>query len=260
MRFHCLQHVSFETPGLLADAILERGYALRITDLSLGDVLPSTADFDALIIMGGPMSVHDEDSCPWLKAEKELIAAAIGEKKKVLGICLGAQLIAEVAGGRVYPNPQKEIGFWPVYWTRAAESLFAGIQGQGSVPAIGQRPLVTNAFHWHGETFDLPPGAVLLASTPACPNQGFMLGDHVLGLQFHPEVTPGIIRAMIDHEGHELTDAPYIQTAAEMLQQAEVMLSPAAGRLSAPAGMLNQAAILQSPHPAESALISFLTH
>ena len=221
MRFHCILHVSFETPGLLTGAILERGYSLCTTDLSCGDVLPSTADFDALIIMGGPMSVHDEGIHPWLRVEKELIAAAIREKKKVLGICLGAQLIAEVSGGRVYPNPQKEIGFWPVHWTKAAESLF------GPTPTI--------FFHWHGETFDLPPGAVLLASTPACSNQGFLLGDHVLGLQFHPEVTPEIIRAMIDHEGHELADAPYIQTAADMLNQATAL-------------------------PAALPLISFLTH
>jgi GMP synthase-like glutamine amidotransferase len=251
MRFHCLQHVSFETPGLLTGAILHQGHTLRITDLSRGEALPSTTDFDALIIMGGPMSVHDEDIHPWLRAEKELIAAAIREKKKVLGICLGAQLIAEVSGGRVYPNPQKEIGFWPVRWTRAAESHLSGLVVQVPIPANGQQPLAINAFHWHGETFDLPPGAILLASTPACSNQGFLLGDHVLGLQFHPEVTPEIIRAMIDHEGHELVDAPYIQKAGEMLQQAE---------------MLNRTADMQTVAQAEpgtlteNSPISFLTH
>ncbi len=205
MRFHCLQHVSFETPGLLADRIRERGYPLETTALFRGEALPSPddMDFDALIIMGGPMSVHDEAAFPWLKAEKELIAAAIREKKKVVGICLGAQLIALVSGARVYPNPQKEIGFWPVHWTKAA-----------------RQPGETLFFHWHGETFDLPAGAVLLASTDACANQAFLLGDHVLGIQFHPEVTPGIIRAMIDHEGHELIVAPYIQTAEQILERA----------------------------------------
>ena len=150
------------------------------------------------------MSIHDEDIYPWLRAEKTLITAAIREGKKVLGICLGAQLIAAVSGARVYPNPQKEIGFWPVRWTEAA--------GKGRPEEI--------FFHWHGETFDLPAGARLLASTKACVNQAFLLGDGVLGVQFHPEVTPEIIRAMIAHEGHELVDAPYIQPAATILERA----------------------------------------
>ena len=236
MRFHCLFHVSFETPGLLADYIRERGHSLRTTALFLGEPLPSTAQFDALIIMGGPMSVHDEDAYPWLREEKELIAAAIREKKKVLGICLGAQLIALVSGARVYPNPQKEIGFWPLRWTEAA--------GAGTMVArtTVARPADSLVFHWHGETFDLPAGAVLLASSEACVNQAFALGDHVLGLQFHPEVTPEIIRAMIDHEGEELVDAPYIQPAAAMLAQA--------------ANLPGTVALAQAPDTA----ISFLTH
>jgi GMP synthase-like glutamine amidotransferase len=215
MRFYCLQHVSFETPGVLAGYIREGGHSLRIVALFDGNPLPSASDFDALVIMGGPMSVHDEDLFPWLRAEKELIAAAISQKKKVLGICLGAQLIAEVAGGRVYPNPQKEIGYWAVEWTEDARELLPGLAGgpgDGSGLAGGDV-----FFHWHGETFDLPPGARLLASTEACLNQGFLLGDNVLGLQFHPEVTPEIVRAMVDNEGHELVDGPYIQTGEEIL-------------------------------------------
>jgi GMP synthase (glutamine-hydrolysing) len=204
MRFYCLQHVPFETPGLLTGVVREKGYSLRTIALFNNEPLPSTADFDGLIIMGGPMSIHDEDIYPWLRAEKALIAAAIREGKKVLGICLGAQLIAAVAGARVYQNPQKEIGFWPVRWTEEA--------GERGWPADEV------VFHWHGETFDLPAGAVLLASTDACVNQAFLLGDRVLGVQFHPEVTPEIIRAMIAHEGHELVDAPYIQSAAKMLE------------------------------------------
>jgi len=204
MRFYCLQHVPFETPGLLTGVVRKKGYSLRTIALFDNEPLPSTADFDGLIIMGGPMSIHDEDIYPWLRAEKTLIASAIREGKKVLGICLGAQLIAAVSGARVYPNPQKEIGFWPVQWTEAA----------------GKRRAEEVVFHWHGETFDLPAGAVLLASTKACVNQAFLLGDGVLGVQFHPEVTPEIIRAMIAHEGHELVDAPYIQPAATILERA----------------------------------------
>ena len=152
------------------------------------------------------MSIHDETEFPWLRAEKRLIATAIREGKKVLGICLGAQLIAAVCGARVYSGTHKEIGFFPVQWTEAAPPRLHDWNA---------RPI----FHWHGETFDLPKDAILLASTNVYPNQAFRLGENVLGLQFHPEVTPAIIREMITHEGHELVPAPHIQSAASILQQ-----------------------------------------
>lgn len=208
MRFHVLQHVSFETPGLLADEIRRRGHVLQTTALYNDGQLPFPVEFDVLIVMGGPMSIHDEAEYPWLVAEKELIGAAIREGKRVLGICLGAQLIAAVCGARVYRNPVKEIGFWPVRWVDGAEEI---------------------VFHWHGETFDLPEGAELLASTEACVNQAFSLGDRVLGIQFHPEVTGDIIRGMVKHEGWELAeagaaaeagapaDAPFVQGAERIL-------------------------------------------
>lgn len=211
MHCHYLQHVSFETPGLLLDSFAEKGYSVTTTALFRGESLPVSTDFDILVIMGGPMSVHDEDLFPWLRAEKTLIAAAIGQGKKVLGICLGAQLIAAVTGGRVYPNPEKEIGFWPVSWTEAGKRW--------------QRHETPEAdfFHWHGETFDLPPDAELLASSVACANQAFRIGDRVLGVQFHPEVNPGLIREMVDNEGHELVNAAYIQTASDILRRAATL-------------------------------------
>jgi|SRR5579863_4743310 len=202
MRYHVLQHVSFETPGLLADEIRGRGHCLRTTALYHGEQLPALTDFDVLIVMGGPMSIQDEAEYPWLRVEKELIGATIREGKKVLGICLGAQLIAAVCGARVYPNPEKEIGFWPVKWVNGTEEI---------------------AFHWHGETFDLPAGAILLASTEACVNQAFSLGDRVLGIQFHPEVTGDIIREMVEQEGWELSetkDAPFVQGVNQILTEA----------------------------------------
>lgn len=116
MRFHVLQHVSFETAGALGDEIRQRGHSLHTTAVYDQSPLPSLAEFDGLIVMGGPMSIYDEVEFPWLVAEKKLIGAAIREKKKVLGICLGAQLIAAVCGARVYKNAQKEIGWWPVKW------------------------------------------------------------------------------------------------------------------------------------------------
>ncbi|MBS1661512.1 MAG: gamma-glutamyl-gamma-aminobutyrate hydrolase family protein [Bacteroidetes bacterium] len=193
MRFHCLQHVVFETPGLIASLVASQGGVLEVT---LPGRLPALDSFDVLIVMGGPMSVHDEGVYPWLKEEKRLIGEAIRAGKRVLGICLGAQLIAEVMGGRVYDNPVKEIGFWPVRWADGEEEV---------------------VFHWHGETFDLPPGAELLASSPGCVNQAFRLGENVLGLQYHPEVTAEIIGGMIENEGHELVDGKYIQKEDDIM-------------------------------------------
>ena len=252
MRFHCLQHVIFETPGLLTSWIRQGGHSLRMTYLfeegvAAGDgalpgdgtlpetsVLPLVEAFDVLVIMGGPMSVHDEAEFPWLRSEKALIAAAVEAGKKVLGICLGAQLVAEVMGGRVYPNPVKEIGFWPVRWTVEAIKRFSYLDEEvfqeWSEEAIRLfSHLDEEVFHWHGETFDLPPGAILLASSEGCVNQAFRVGDNVLALQFHPEVTPGIIDDMIRFEGHELEEeGPYIGKVEEMRGKVAVMATAGA--------------------------------
>lgn len=200
MRFQVLQHVSFETPGLLASLLVSRGDSISITALYDGQPLPAPGDFDGLIIMGGPMSIHDEAEYAWLRAEKELIAAAIRDEKTVLGICLGAQLIASACGARVYKNKEKEIGYWPVNWTGR--------------PMSPQR-----YFHWHGETFDLPAGATLLASTAACVNQAFQLGERVMGVQFHPEVTADMVRNMVRHGAGELIEGRFIQKTEEMLAE-----------------------------------------
>ena len=126
MRFHCLQHVPFETPGNIEAWAKQKGYSFSFTHFFNDDQLPEQNDFDALIIMGGPMSVHDENDFGWLKKEKQFIAAAIRQQKKILGICLGAQLIADALGAMVYNNKEKEIGFMPVHFYRnCAEAYFA---------------------------------------------------------------------------------------------------------------------------------------
>jgi GMP synthase-like glutamine amidotransferase len=228
MRFFCLQHVPFETPGIISGVLEDKGHSLKCIHLYSGEPLPSENEFEGLVIMGGPMSINDEREFPWLTGEKKLISAAIRTGKKVFGICLGAQLIADVLGARVYPNPQKEIGFWPVRWTEVAFQYYPELHRFEGLPV----------FHWHGETFDLPIGAELLASSDPCINQAFRFGDHVAGVQFHPEVTADIIRDMVIHEGHELIPAPYIQTASEILLQLSshsgspiVLTGPAKGPL-----------------------------
>ncbi len=146
-----------------------------------------------LIVMGGPMSVNDTAALPWLAPEIALVRDAIDAGKLVFGVCLGAQMIAKAMGGRVYPGVEKEIGWFPVRRVAAAgETLFDSL------------PEHFTAFHWHGETFDLPPGAVRLAETEVTRNQAFQIGNRVLGLQFHIEATPESVAAMVENCGHEI--------------------------------------------------------
>jgi GMP synthase-like glutamine amidotransferase len=204
MKIHWLQHVPFEGLGSIESWAAAHGAELRCTRLFAGGTLPDAENFDLLIVMGGPMGIHDELEYPWLAAEKILIRSAIDRGCRVLGICLGAQLIADVLGARVYPGPHREIGWMPV---------------QRAAGAPGWMPEETVAFHWHGDTFDLPQGSVRLASSPACPNQGFTFGNHVTALQFHLETTPESMELLIAHCAGELPEGPYIQTAQEMRDQ-----------------------------------------
>jgi len=160
--------------------------------------------------MGGPMSVHDEDQYDWLTEEKKFIEKAIVRGKKVIGICLGAQLIAEVLGSRVYKNSEKEIGWMPVQLTEEGKksSVFSDF-------ADGQ-----TVFHWHGETFDLPNSAIQLARTEACEQQAFLYDGHVLGLQFHMESTEETVAALIKNCADELTQGgKYIQTPEQLANE-----------------------------------------
>lgn len=182
MRILAFRHVPFEHLGLIADSLEAQGVEWEYADLyQAPEQLPAAMRADGLIFMGGPMSANDD--LPYIRQELRFIAQAICYRKPVLGVCLGAQLVARALGGRVYGNAVKEIGWAPVTWTEAAQNdrLFGGLNGPETV------------FHWHGETFDLPPGAELLASSPDCRNQAFRVGANVYGLQFHLEVTPPMI-------------------------------------------------------------------
>ena len=206
MRIHCLQHVPFEGPARIADWAERRGHPMEISHLYAGDPLPALDRFDRLVIMGGPMGVADEAEHSWLAHEKARIEEAIAAGKSVVGICLGAQLIAEVLGASVYPNPVKEIGWFSIQLTdaRIARPLCDGL------------PAAAEVFHWHGDTFRLPPGAVQLARGAHCEQQAFLFDDRVLGLQFHLESTPDSVAAICTHCADEITPAASIQTAAEM--------------------------------------------
>ncbi len=205
LRAHCFQHLPFEKPGSLERWFEEHGYLLTYTRFFESVNLPELGMVDFLIILGGTMSVNDEDQFPWLVAEKRFVRAAIESGIPVLGICLGAQMIASAMGARVFPNAEKEIGWFPIYAVETDDrSVF-------SLPAR------QTAFHWHSETFDLPPGAVRLAKSEGCEHQVFQLGDSVIGLQCHLEATPQTVKALLANIGVPLAPSKYVQSAREIL-------------------------------------------
>jgi len=207
MKIHYLQHVPFEGLGSIGAWARNAGYPVTSTRLYHMDVYPDMNAFDWLIVMGGPMSVHDRDIYPWLTGEKKFIRQAIDRGKIVLGICLGAQLIAHVLRAKVYSGSEKEIGWFPI--ERSLEC--SGMEIAEIIPDK------IDAFHWHGETFELPYGATRLAGSAVYDNQAFVYQEKVLGLQFHLEATPDSVKSLIEHCADEITAAPYIQSAAQML-------------------------------------------
>lgn len=212
MKIHTLQHVPFEGPANFAQWFSRRGHTMDSTLLyERSAPLPDLDTFDFLLIMGGPMSVNDEAQFPWLVDEKRFVEKAINAGKTVVGVCLGAQLIANVLGSKVYRNREKEIGWFPVRLTD---------EGLKSRSFKGFTREFT-AFHWHGETFDLPSGAALLAESGACMNQAFEYDGRVVGLQFHLETTEASAGKLIENCGDEIGPSPFIQGADEMMGKRE---------------------------------------
>jgi GMP synthase-like glutamine amidotransferase len=203
MKAHVLQHVPFEDIGQIGTWLDSREAAVSYTRFFRNDRLPELNGMDLLVVMGGPMSVNDEDIYPWLGQEKAFIRETIRRGIPTIGICLGAQLIASALEVRVYRNPHKEIGWFPVTAIPNEESSF-------------HFPNSFSAFHWHGETFDLPPGSIHLARSRACENQAFQIGRRTFGLQFHLETTPESLNALVDNCGEDLTDGEFIQTREQM--------------------------------------------
>jgi GMP synthase-like glutamine amidotransferase len=204
LRIHYIQHVRFEGLGNIEPWAVARGHRLSATRTFARDPFPTPDQYDWLIIMGGPMGANDDDRHVWMAGEKETIRAAIDAGKGVLGICLGAQLIAHVLGARVYPGPEKEIGWLPIGKSEAGRAH----------PLLTGMPDPFTVFHWHGDTFDLPAGATLLASSVATRHQAFIYGDRVVGLQFHLENSPETIAGMVEQCADELdTTNRYVQSA-----------------------------------------------
>jgi len=197
MRLHYLQHVSFETPGYILDWVKENNVEVSATYFFEENYkLPNQKDFDCLVVMGGPMGVYDNSEYPWLDAELEFIKNTISNNKPILGICLGAQLIASALGAKVYKGT-KEIGWYPVNKHNSG-TYFKSFPDEKTV------------LHWHGDTFDLPDGATLIASNSVTKNQAFEV-NNIVGLQFHFEMGEGNVAEILKHASDDLTDDPYVQ-------------------------------------------------
>jgi GMP synthase-like glutamine amidotransferase len=214
MRIHCIRHEPFEGLAAINYWIQSNNFQLSFTQVYLGEQFPSVDNFDFLIIMGGSASVYDNERFPWLKEEKKFIQKAISHNKKILGICLGAQLLADALESKVYKGPGKEIGWFPL------EFNITGLPGLKFLPEN------LEVFHWHGDTFDIPEGAICIGSSELIPNQGFLFGRNVIALQFHCEMNVEQLTAMIDAAGHELMEGePYIQSAKKIMEKVHLITS-----------------------------------
>jgi GMP synthase-like glutamine amidotransferase len=209
MIIQVFQHVSFEGPAYIEEIADSNLFDLHICRFDEGEQPVPPTDYDMLIVMGGPMNIYEESNFPWLTGEKKAIEQAVKSDKLIFGFCLGAQLIADVLGARVYKNKEKEIGWYPVSRTEP---------GAGN-PPLGFLPDIATVFHWHGETFDLPKNAVRLYSSQATENQAFLYESHVLALQFHLEILKPSIEDLAHYCKSDMGEGKFVMSPAEMLQE-----------------------------------------
>jgi GMP synthase - Glutamine amidotransferase domain len=207
MNIAILKHFDFDDESAIAGWCRSKGHPYTLIEPSAEDSLPNMNSFELLIVLGGPMSVYEEESYPWLAAEKRFLRDAIEADKKILGICLGGQLLAEALGGRVFRNEHKELGFHPIERNGNEHPLFAGM------------PEKFHSYQWHGDAFELPEDALPLASSEACRNQAFAYGPRILGLQFHLETTRSCAETMLERWSGEIKEAPYIQPEQRIRDQ-----------------------------------------
>lgn len=213
MKIHVLQHSSINTLGTIEEYAKTKNHSLESTRFYETKTPTELDSFDLLIIMGGPMGIYDYEENPWLRDEKAFIKQAVEAGKPILGICLGAQLLADVLGARVYENRHMEMGWFPV----------RAVRDENKPEFLKGLPDKITVFHWHSRTFDLPAGAVHLFESEGCKNQGFIYNGRVVALQFHPEVNEERIQSLIKRFGDGMVNGPFVQKKQEMLGQQEYL-------------------------------------
>ncbi len=199
-------HVPFEGLRHFENILKKNAYNLNYLKLYEPHHFPETDSFELLIIMGGPMGIYDDQDYPWLKEERDFIEKAIVNGKKVIGICLGAQFIADALGAKVYPNKQAEIGWFPIH-------------KRTPHPLSKELPESFPVFHWHGDTFNIPEQAVHLFESKGCSNQAFIYDDRILALQFHLEINAEGLQEMLQFVGDNIVEGKYVQSAAEIKEK-----------------------------------------
>ena len=210
LRCLCLEHVPEEGPAAIAAGLAALGATLERRRLCEDPRLPEHHDgYDLLLVMGGPMGVHDIGEHPWLAAELAFIRAALARGRRVFGVCLGAQLLARALGAAVRPNAHQEIGWSPVRLTPEFRAAPAGRGLPERLPAL----------HWHRDTFDLPAGAVPVGASGGCANQGFLHGEQALGLQFHLEIGPRELPGLLSAFAEQLAPDRFVQDAATLQRE-----------------------------------------
>ncbi|MHB9287283.1 type 1 glutamine amidotransferase [Halobacteriales archaeon Cl-PHB] len=207
MDCHVCQHVPYEGPAAVDDWAAERGHPLEVTRLDHGESLPAPGDVDLLLVMGGPMGVGDGEDYPWLAAERDLIREVLEADRAVLGICLGAQQLAAALGAEVTGADHREVGWYDVQATDDAPAT-----------VFDALPDSYPAFHWHGDTFAIPEGATLTATSTACENQAFVASEgRALGLQFHLEATWESVHELV--AGSEIPVGRWVQSREQILAE-----------------------------------------
>ena len=213
MKVTIIKHIDIEGPGTIGEFLDGSGIHYHVIDIYNGEPLPgSISNISAVIVLGGPMNVYEEDEYPFLKQEDEFLKGVIEAGLPTLGFCLGAQLIAKAKGAIVKKAPQKEIGWFKVSLT----------ENGSDDPLFKEFPGEIDVFQWHGDTFDIPEGAVKLAESELCPNQAFRIGNNIYGLQFHVEVTDEMIYQWIDAYRDEIDSLKGIVDPDQIISETKI--------------------------------------